>query len=138
MTSLMGGCISSESGYLACAVCEQYLEPCSKIEGPDFIDSAPCLVSTAASGVGIFASGISIFPQLFSITPSGQQGSLLLMLVQARCYARFVARCLPLHELPQERTPIRNLISHSSGACLRFTMAISWWRQRCLIMPQRA
>ena len=39
--------------------------------GPDFIDSAPCLISTAAQGVAVQAAAINIIPQLISISPAG-------------------------------------------------------------------
>ena len=39
--------------------------------GPDFIDSQPCLIATAAQGVAIQVAAIDIIPQLISVTPEG-------------------------------------------------------------------
>lgn len=39
--------------------------------GPDFIDSQPCLIATAAQGVAIQVAAIDILPQLISVTPEG-------------------------------------------------------------------
>ena len=42
------------------------------VSGPNFINSAPCLIGTAVDGVAVAPSAISIVPQLISVNPAGE------------------------------------------------------------------
>ena len=41
------------------------------VSGPNFINSAPCLVGTALNGVTVAPSAVNIIPQLISVNPAG-------------------------------------------------------------------
>ena len=41
------------------------------VSGPNFINSAPCLIGTAVDGVAVAPSAINIIPQLISVNPAG-------------------------------------------------------------------
>ena len=55
--------------------------------GPDFIDSQPCLIATAAQGVAIQVAAIDILPQLISVTPEGLANPQL-FLFRVQCLLR--------------------------------------------------
>lgn len=41
------------------------------VSGPNFINSAPCLIGTSVDGVAVAPAAVNIIPQLISVNPAG-------------------------------------------------------------------